>query len=63
MTSGKSTPQGTLFKTKCPLASVNAVAIGWPDTWPSQETQLTAPVEIGSSPAFGMDTITLYSGL
>ncbi len=28
MTSGKSVPQGTLLRTKCPLASVRAVAIG-----------------------------------
>jgi len=58
MTSGKSTPQGTLLSTKCPLASVSAEAIGWPDTWPSQVEQVT-PVGIGSNAALGMDTITL----
>jgi hypothetical protein len=62
MTSGKSTPQGTLLRTKCPLASVSAEAMGWPDTWPSQVEQVT-PVAIGSSAALGMDTITLYSWL
>jgi hypothetical protein len=62
MTSGKSTPQGTLLSWKCPLASVNAEAIGAPDTWPSQVEQVT-PLGIGSSAAFGMDTITLYSWL
>jgi hypothetical protein len=60
MTNGKSTPKGTLVSTKCPLASVNAEAIGWPDTWPSQVEQVS-PVGIGSSAAFGMDTITLYN--
>jgi hypothetical protein len=62
MTSGKSVFQGTLLSTKCPLASVNAEAMGWPDTWPSQEAQVT-PVGIESSATFGMDTITLYSWL
>jgi len=32
--------------------------MGWPDTWASQEVQV-APEGIGSSPAFGIDTITL----
>jgi|SRR5208283_3215159 hypothetical protein len=66
MTSGISTPQGTSLRRKCPLASVSAVAMGWPDTWPSQVEQLTEPVVIGSSVAiarFGMETITLYSWL
>jgi hypothetical protein len=62
MTSGKSTPQGTLVRTKCPTASVNAAAIGWPVTRALQESQLT-PVGIAVSSAFGMDTITLDRGL
>jgi hypothetical protein len=43
------------------VASVKAVAIGWPDTWASQEGQTPGviPVVIESSGAFGMDTITL----
>jgi hypothetical protein len=62
MTSEKSVPQGTLLRTKCPAASVNAAAIGEPVTWPSQEAQVT-PVGMGSRSLLGMDTITLYSGL
>jgi hypothetical protein len=62
MTSGKSTPHGTLFRTKCPAGSVRAVAIGWPDTRASQEAQVT-PVGIAVSGAFGIDTITLDRGL
>jgi hypothetical protein len=62
MTSGKSAPQGTLLRTKWPLESVSAVAMGWPDTWASQEVQV-APDGMESSEAFGMETITLYSGL
>src|SRR5208283_5259759 len=61
MTTGKSVPHGTLLRMKCPLESVNAVAMGWPDTWASQEVQL-APAGIGSSAAFGMATMTLESG-
>jgi hypothetical protein len=62
MTSGKSTPTGTLLRTKCPAGSVNAVAIGWPVTRALQESQLT-PVGIAVSGAFGIDTITLDRGL
>src|ERR1700690_1414553 len=60
MTSGKSTPHGTLLRTKCPLESVTALAMGWPDTWASQAGQLVpAPAAIKSSTAFGIDTMTL----
>jgi hypothetical protein len=62
MTSGKLTPTGTLVRTKCPAASVNAVAIGWPDIRSLQESQLT-PVGIAVSGAFGIDTMMLDRGL
>jgi hypothetical protein len=52
MTSGTPLPTGTLSRTKSPLVSVSAEAMGLPDTGESQRSQL-GPVGMGSRAALG----------
>ena len=52
MTSGKSTPTGTLSSWNLPLESVSAVAIGRPDT-EAEQVSHEAPVAMLASGASG----------